>query len=199
MFKYILAVVGFVVFSGCAPVYVVKNQYIPPKAENTKCLNSCLQSKKECKNECVNKYQSCMDDAFEKAKKVYAKLNNNYERKYKRYLLKMEDYDYRIFDWHNDYDESYRDWQYFRKECKVNPSNKYACDREDDLMYVIKKLRRDKPKKPRIPRKESFEKILKAEQSKCVKNCGCNDLYDSCFVSCGGEIIPHKICVKNCK
>jgi len=197
--KTIIFIFGFIVlFSGCAPQYVVRNQYIPPNDKNSRvCLQDCSQKKQKCKQRCAEDYSDCLSYAYNEAKRIQIKSDKNYKERYNKYLARLSDYNFNIFDWQNRYDERYSDWKYFSGKCSKN-GDKYACDREDDLKYIIKKLRRIRPREPREPRYVTFDEILSKQQSKCSKKCGCDDMYDSCFIGCGGEIVPHKICVENC-
>lgn len=189
---------GFALFfSGCAPQYVVKNQYIPPTNNSKACLQECFAKKENLKHECQREYKECLKDAFELSKLVWAKSNENYKNRYDKYVAKLNEYNFDIFSWQKRYDERYGDWRYFAKKCSKK-GDKYACRRESDLRYEIEKLKIDRPKRPREPQSVTFDEILDKQQSKCSKKCDDNELYDSCFVGCGGEIIPYKICVRNC-
>ena len=192
-------VLGFgFLFSGCAPQYVIRNQYIPPLGKNSKvCLQNCLKVKQQCKQRCAEDYSDCLSYAYDKAKQMQNKIDKSYKQRYARYQAKLSDYNFDIFDWQNRYDEKYNDWRYFSDKCSQN-GDRYACGRRDELRYMIKNLRRNKPNKPREPRYITFDKTLVQQQSRCVKKCSCDDMFDSCFISCGGEVVPHKICVENC-
>ncbi len=197
--KSIIFILGFVVFfSGCAPQYAVRNQYIPPLDQKSKvCLKECFYQKQACQQRCEEDYSDCLSYANERAKKIQIRTDKDYKQRYENYLARQNDYNLEIYDWQNRYDERYKDWRYFNKKCSKN-NDKYACEREYYLRYIIKRLRRDRPVEPREPRYITFSENLANQQKSCSKNCGCSNLYDSCFISCGGEIVPHKICVRNC-
>lgn len=36
------------------------------------------------------------------------------------------------------------------------------------------------------------------DDSSCQTDCGCGDNYNTCFTSCGGQIIPQTVCVAFC-
>ncbi len=197
--KVVIFALGFLfLLSGCAPVYVVKNQYTPPADKNSQvCLQQCVQQKQTCKQRCAEDYSDCLSYAYDSAKKIQAKSDITYKKRYDRYLEKLNEYNLNIFDWQNRYDQRYSDWKYFSDKCTSN-ADRYACDREDELRHAIKKLRRTRPREPREPKYITFDEIVKTQQQKCSKKCACDDLFDSCFVSCGGAITPQRICVENC-
>ncbi len=195
---FIITMGVFIFFVGCAPQYAIKNQYIPPiKSKSNICLKNCALDKQACQTRCEEDYSDCLSYANERAKKIQVRSDENYKKRYARYLTRLNDYNLNIFDWQNRYDERYSDWKYFNDKCSKN-GDKYACDREEDLRYIIRKLKINRPREPREPRYISFDEILAKQQKTCSRKCGCQDNYDSCFLSCGGEIVPHKICVKNC-
>jgi hypothetical protein len=199
MLKYIvgLSVIAWFI-SGCAPEYTVKNIYIPPVGYKAKqCLNSCRYEKADCDTKCQNSYNKCLNEAFLRAKDIKAIEDKQYSKRYGRYIRRLNDYNARMFDWQNEYDQNYRDWSYFRDKCKANHDS-YACDRANDLRYIIRKSLRTKPKEPRAPVKKSFSQIVKNEQKLCKSDCGCQKEYDICFLNCGGEIQLKKICIANC-
>lgn len=197
--KSIIFILGFVVFfSGCAPQYAIRNQYIPPLDQKSKvCLRDCSYQKQACRQRCEEDYSDCLSYANERAKKIQIRTDRNYKNRYENYLAKQNDYNLEILNWQDRYDERYRDWRYFNKKCSKN-NDKYACEREYDLRYIIKRLQTNRPMEPREPRYITFDENLANQQKTCSKNCGCDDNYNGCFISCGGEIVPHKICVRNC-
>ncbi|MFK5881734.1 MAG: hypothetical protein QM482_05925 [Sulfurospirillum sp.] len=197
--KTIVFVLGFVfLFAGCAPRYVIRNQYIPPLDTGSRaCLKNCSKAKQKCKQKCAEDYSDCLSYAYDKAKQIQIKSDKNYKKRYNRYQARLNDYNFNIFDWQNRYEQRYSDWKYFSDKCSKNGDN-YACERENELSYIIKKLSRSRPREPKAPKYITFEETLAKQQNRCVEKCGCDDVYDSCFIGCGGEIIPHRICVKNC-
>ncbi len=197
--KIYIFVLGFIVlFAGCAPQYAIRNQYIPPANLKSKsCLKDCNYQKQVCKQKCSDDYSDCLSYAYERAKQIQIISDKSYKKRYHRYQKRLSNYNLELFDWQNRYDTNYSDWRYFNDKCSKN-GDRYACDREEDLRILIKQLRRNRPREPREPRYATFNEILAQEQSKCSKNCGCDNIYNSCFVGCGGEIVPHKICIRNC-
>ncbi len=198
MYKWFFAIFCLFVFTGCGPKYIVKNSYIPPSSQSGKqCVNKCEEHLRDCRTNCEINYNNCISSAFDRAKKIARISEQNYRKRYNKYLRKLDEYNYRMVDWQNEYDQNSRDLQYFRDRC-IKDKDKYACDRENDLRYVVKTLLRNKPHKPKHPKKLSFNDILLQQQNMCQKDCGCQSDYNVCFTSCGGEIISKRICVENC-
>ncbi len=183
---------------GCAPQYAIKNIYIPPVGQKAKeCIDGCIEARDECQNRCSFKYNQCLNDAYKRAKDIKAIMDIKYKREYNRYLQRLNIYNLKMLDWQNEYDRKYQDWNYFRNQCRIS-HDRYACIRESDLQYIVKKMLLNKPKKPVVPIEKSFNEIVSNEQSYCKNRCDCKKDYDVCFLNCGGEIQMRKICVKNC-
>jgi len=197
--RYLLLSLPFVVFiSGCAPQYIIKNIYIPPVGQEAKqCINKCTTTRDKCQSRCNIQYNQCLNEALERAKDIKAIIDQRYKRRYSKYLQRLNEYNLKIFEWQNEYDNNYKDWNYFRNHCKIS-HDRYACDRESDLRYIIKRMLINKPREPQPPVRKSFNEIVSNEQSHCENKCSCKKDYDICFLNCGGEIQMRKICVKNC-
>ncbi len=197
--KIMISLLGLgILFAGCAPKYVLQKQYITPKNMNFQSFSQeCSQNRTICQEKCRTNFDNCLSNAYDRAKNIYAISNKNYEKKYQRYLTRMNDYNFNIIDWYSRYDKDYRDWQYFRNICRKN-SNRYVCSKEDDLRYIVKNEIQNKPKKPKEPRSTSFEKILSIQQKLCNQNCGCQSEFDICFTRYGGIIKSNRECVENC-
>lgn len=193
-----LMIVMALVLSGCGPRYVIKNQYIPPvRTTSTQCLDQCAFARQSCQAQCQQSYQYCLDDAYAKAKAVEQEELRAYDMAQMRYMMDFSLYQSRLHSWERTYSDYSRDLAHFQSECEQK-KDAYACQRRDELRNQINRLRRDRPRQPWVPVHPSFEQILVNQQSFCTTNCGCEQTYDTCFVGCGGTVIPHKICVENC-
>lgn len=197
MFKYILIV--FTIFLvGCSPKYVVKNEYVPLATEKFNvCVNQCEIQKTDCDNNCVVQYEKCIANAYVRAKDIVSIEMIKYSRDYDSYLLAMRDYRHYKYKFDRQYIKTNKDYDYFTHECK-NKKDKYACKRKQELNILIRDMNRNKLRQPRSPRKPSFNQILNEQQSYCKKDCGCSSTFDRCYVGCGGEVIPYRLCVENC-
>lgn len=193
-----LAVIVVLLFSGCGPRYVIKNQYIPPPQRNAQaCLDTCANTRAHCQGICQQNYQYCLDDAYVKAKAVERDEQREYEMAYLRYNMDFSSFQHHIRIWERDYHDYSRDLAHFQNKCE-REKDAYACQKRDELRNYMNRLKRDRPREPRAPARLSFEQILVNQQSFCTTNCGCEQAYDNCFVGCGGQVIFHKICVENC-
>lgn len=186
------------VLSGCGPRYVIKNEYIPPaKVNSSKCLDNCAHVRQACQSQCQQHYQYCLDDAYAKAKAVEVNEIRAYDAAYARYMMDVSHYRMRLHQWDRDYYDYSRDLSHFQNQCE-RAKDAYACQKRDELRNHLNRMKRDRPREPWVPVRPSFEEILVNQQSFCTTNCGCEQTYDNCFVGCGGQVIPHKICVENC-
>ncbi|MBV5279411.1 MAG: hypothetical protein J0647_10385 [Campylobacteraceae bacterium] len=197
MYTYILIAI-LLLFTGCGPRYVIKNQYIPPQAGVAKgCLDNCSAIRSSCQDQCQRRYQYCLDDAYGKAKAVEQDELRAYDMAYNRYLMDFSQFQHRARNWDRDYFDYSRDFNHFQLQCE-RQKDAYSCQKRDEVRNHMNRMKRDKPREPWVPSKPSFEQILVTQQSFCSTNCGCEQTYDNCFVGCGGQVIPHKICVENC-
>lgn len=199
MYRLIVLGVGMVVFlSGCGPRYVIKNQYIPPVSSASQiCLNSCSQIRQSCQNTCQQNYQYCLDNAYVKAKAVEIDEQRAYEIAYSHYRMDRMQYEHAMHRWQIDYYDYSRDLSHYQSKCERDKDS-MACRKRDELRRYMSRLSHERPREPWIPARPTFEQILVNQQSFCTTNCGCEQSYDNCFVGCGGQVIPHKICVENC-
>lgn len=194
-----LGLIGtFIFLVGCGPRYVIKNQYIPPAASGASaCLNNCSYMRQSCQDQCQRSYQYCLDDAYMKAKAIEIDEQRAYDFAYSRYVMDMSHYRMRLHAWEREYNDYNRDLSHYQSQCERD-KDAYACKQRDELRNRMNRLKRSRPSKPWMPVRPSFEQILVNQQSFCTTDCGCDQTYDNCFVGCGGQVIPHKICVDNC-
>jgi len=197
MLRFLLLVIALLLV-GCGPRYVVQNQYIPPARSSAQpCIDNCSQMRQGCQAQCQQNYQFCLDDAYMKAKSLEIDEQRSYDMAYSRYIADVGHYRMAFHAWQRDYDDYSRDYRHFQNQCEREKDAR-ACQKRDELNHYLNRLSRDKPREPWMPTRLSFEQILLNQQSICTTHCGCEQLYDNCFVGCGGQVIPHKICVENC-
>lgn len=197
MYGFLIVLIALL-FSGCGPRYVIKNQYIPPVQVNSqKCLDNCALSRQACQSQCQQRYQYCLDDAYGKAKAVEVDEMRAYDMAYARYMMDVSHFQMRMREWDRDYHDYSRDLSHFQSRCE-REKDPYSCKKRDELRNYLNRMKHDRPREPWVPTRPTFEQILVNQQSFCSTNCGCEQTYDNCFVGCGGTVIPHKICVENC-
>jgi len=196
--KFLLPALVFA-FSCGGPEFSVSYRYIPPKgSEGKECLKSCKLEYSECESECLKKRSRCLLEAREKATKIYEKELSAYEKELRSYQNSYASYQRRLLDWNKNYRELYRDYLYFKDKCK-RTKDYYACRRKNELEEALDSLSQIKPTPPEKPEKPTLSKIVKELSSTCYFDCGCKSAYEACFTSCGGELRPERICVKNCQ
>ncbi|HIP30226.1 MAG TPA: hypothetical protein EYG93_00375 [Sulfurospirillum arcachonense] len=197
MYKYILVLVS-IFLVGCSPVYVTKNQYIAPRDKSfSQCVGNCEEKKITCDKECNNNYQVCIRDGFYRAQDISDSKFAKYDVDYEDYLIELRDFKYYKYEFDKNYIKIQNDYSYFSKECNSKKKN-YACSRKIELKNALHVMKRDRLKRPKEPRKPNFDAIFKRQQKLCKRNCGCSKSFDICYVGCGGEVIPYRLCIKNC-
>lgn len=197
MYKYIL-ILGALFLVGCSPVYVTKSQYIAPKKDGfSACVQTCEIKKEDCIKASKIEYQICIDSAYSRAKDISNVELYKYDKAYENYLIEFRDFQNYKHAYDRDYRQIELDYNYFLKECYKKKSS-FSCRRELELKNRLYKMKRDRLKRPREPKKPSFNKILLSQQNLCRVDDSCSKSFDICYVNCGGEVIPYRFCVKNC-
>ncbi len=197
MYKYVLIVVALFLI-GCSPKYVTKNQYVASKEQGFgTCVKRCEVQKQECQLKSKEEYKVCLDDAYNRAKDISAEQFVKYDIDYEEFLLEFRDFKYYKYEFDKNYSILERDYNYFSKECN-SKKDEFTCRRKNELKDTLEMMKRDKLKKPREPKKPSFNRILKSQQNLCKIDNSCSTNFDMCYIKCGGEVIPYRFCVKNC-
>ena len=163
-----------VVLGGCAaPRYQTIYRYEPP-VDNTgrACLATCEQKLSGCQDRCAASYQNCVKEIGPEVEQRYGEALKRYEEDLSTYRLELQRYDfYSLMYWNypNWYGPGFHSWPGYYD---FPPSP---------------------PAKP--SRKYYFEQV---QGEKCARDCGCQPLYDACFLACGGRKIPEVRCIANC-
>jgi hypothetical protein len=189
-------------FFGCSPKYIVKNEYIPSTNDGFQaCIKECETQRSSCNGAFAAQVQDCKNQASLRAKDIYKLELIEYEKKYVRYKESLSDYYEKKHVIERKEGLIRRDYRYFMRKCQDSREyyDRYACKRARDLRQTLDFYRRQKPYKPLAPEKPTFSKIYEEESVLCSFKNQCESLYDKCYLSCGGEIVPHKICIENCE
>lgn len=175
----VVAAAGLV---GCAtPRYQTAYRYEPPvDAAGRACLEKCEQKLAGCQQRCTADYQACLKDIEPQVEERYGKALKRYEAEWERYRWERERYElYLSLNWGYPLwfgPGFYHPWPGFYQAW---PGPYYF--------------------PPALPRKPSRdEEFKRLQQEKCDQECGCQTLYDACFLSCGGKRIPEVRCIANC-
>lgn len=161
--------------AGCmSPRYQTLYRYEPPTDTAGKvCLVQCEQKLGGCKHQCQEKHQACIKSIEPMIEARYQESLERYKRELHHYQHAVEIYQRQLsFGWRH-YDPYFGGWPYF-----------YGYE----------------PGFPPIPpTKPDREHIARqVAQQQCDRDCGCQSLYDACFLSCGGMKIPEVKCVAHC-
>jgi len=181
--KFITFLIFLAFLQGCSPVYKVVYDYIPPNNKYAQQkLMKCYSDKKVCLLKCNKNYESCKEKS-----RILAQ--NEYKQKLKEYNERLNSYNQKL----RQKEELEERVNFYKDVCKAK-HDKYACFKENsfrsklsELRYLYRPIR---PNESRI-----FENIVR---DSCQKNCGCDELFRSCYVSAGGIVNSHKVCIKNC-
>lgn len=140
-----------------------------------------------------------MKNAEDKAFKSYNELLKIYQHELKSYFFAYDVYQKKLIEWNRNYRKLYKDYVYFKEQCKKHKHNYYVCERKYQLEEVLDTLNDKKPEPPQEPKAPDFSSILSELSSACKKDCGCEEAFRTCFTACGGKVVPYRLCVKNCK
>jgi len=157
-----------------SPRYQTLYRYEPPTDVAGKvCLEQCEQKLAVCKNQCQDKYQACVFSIEPMIESRYQESLQRYQNELHYYQHAVEVYQRQLtLGWYF-YDPYYGSWPYFYGyEPRFPPTPPYQPDRERIARQVI--------------------------QQQCDRDCGCQSVYDACFLSCGGMMIPEVKCVAHC-
>jgi hypothetical protein len=197
MLKKFLAGALLVLTAGCGgPEFSVSYRFVPPP-EGKECLKGCEEKYSECRLKCSEEHSRCMERVRREASRIYEKELLAYQKELTAYQKAYDAYQRELLNWNRNYRELYRDYLYFKSKCKKT-KDYFACQRKEDLEEALETLSNTKPKPPQKPVKPSLSDVVRELSLSCPTDCGCKEQYDACFTSCGGKIIPERICVKNC-
>ncbi len=177
-------------FTACSPKYKVVKEYVPPIDISTNALTQaiCAQKRDSCRSSCKEAFNRCKPKALKLAKKRYDEKMKLYVRELERYARVAEDAEFKrdIFYVNGGF--------YDDNLCLVSPYAPYYGFRHRMFLYdSFPRYIGRRPKKPSL----EVER-LKAESEICELDCGCEKLYDECFVAHGGVIKTKKVCIENC-
>jgi len=197
MFKKVALLALVALGCGCGgPEFSVSYRFIPPQGGGS-CLKACEEKLSDCNSRCAERRERCLERAREEAKEVYAKELEAYKGELLAYQRAYSAYQRELLNWNRSYRELYRDYIYFKERCKKG-KDYLVCRRADELEEALETLNQVKPQPPRRPVKPELSEVIRELSLTCPSDCGCRDEYEACFTSCGGKIIPERICVKNC-
>lgn len=177
MRSYLFAFAIVLFLSGCAsPRYQTVYRYeAPTDASARACLQTCEPKLAACQTNCQSRYQACLKEIEPLVETRHSEALKRYENELDRYRLELQHYQLQLsLGW--GYHSMWHDpWPYYSPW----PEPYYA-----------------PPNPPHKPtRDEAFNRVRK---ERCESDCGCQPVYDACFLSCGGKMIPEVKCIAHC-
>ena len=167
----------------CSPVYKVVYDYQPPSSKNgQKKLAKCYADKKLCLTRCNQKNTRCKQRAELEAQREYHERLIEYRDKLETYNYKMrmkDDLEERV--------------GFYNDVCKTK-QDRYACTKADRYQSQLREYKYlYRPSKP-----DKYDIYNNIVSSSCQEDCGCDELFRSCYISAGGNVSSHKVCIRNC-
>ncbi|WP_457638655.1 hypothetical protein [Persephonella sp.] len=184
-----------VFLASCSPKYKIEKVYYPP--EDRVCVEKCDKDYTECTAKCLEKHKECLKDSADRAEKIYRKLRDEYERLLSRYYRNYDLYTREMEIYEKNLSSLRKELKFYSRLCSQY-KDKEACSRREKTRKKLKHLEANRPQPPEKPRQVNFEEILEKERKACSCDCGCRDIYDACYQSCGGKVEIKKVCVENC-
>jgi hypothetical protein len=173
----LILIVVAVGLAGCAspsPRYQSVYRYEPPvDSAGRACLEKCGQKMESCQQHCSADYQVCLTDIAPLVEGRYSEALKRYATELDRYRWELDRYQmYLSLSWHDSFWHGHGHYH-------PSPGPYYF-----------------PPVAPRKPsRDEEFNRLRK---EKCEVECGCQPIYDACFLDCGGKLVPEIKCIANC-
>ena len=174
-FRYLFTLALLASLAACvSPRYQTAYRYEPPAdAAGRACLAQCEPKLSACQTQCAGKHQACIKGLEPQIDALFEQKKLQYQRDFRSYQYALEAYQRRNFFGFPYYDPRYRFYPYYYPYETSFP-----------------------PIPPIQPSRELIAAHLTQQQ--CDRDCGCQPIYDACFLSCGGQKIPEVKCVANC-
>jgi hypothetical protein len=166
--------VGLASCAGPSPRYQSTYRYEPPVGSTGQaCLEKCGQKMEACQQRCAADYQACLAGIEPLVEGRYSEALKRYADEVELYRWELERYQmYLSLSWHDSF------W-YGRGFHHPWPGPIYF--------------------PPVVPRKPSRdEEFNRLRMERCEVECGCQPIYDACFLACGGKRIPEVKCIADC-
>lgn len=185
-----------VIISACGPTYIIKNEYVPPTHPTaSSCLQRCEVKKNSCQHSCNTTNLICKNNAAQKAINALPVRLSEYTHQLEIYTTERDRYHSEKRDREYDLKKLKMDYEVYRQKCD---NNAFYCDRKKEIKDEIRDLEYSSIDSPERPKKPTVASETEKNQASCTTICGCTSLYDTCYTSCGGRIIPRQFCTHNC-
>jgi len=141
----------------------------PEHAAGRVCLVQCEDRLKACQADCGRSYQTCLEAIGPLVDEAYAEALRHYAFDLDSYAASLQHYEMQLWmGWHHG------PWWF-------SPGWSYP-------YYVSRPP-------PRPTRTQIRERLI---AEKCDKDCGCQPVYEACFLACGGRKVGEERCIANC-
>ncbi|MEN6585621.1 MAG: hypothetical protein ABFE02_06155 [Sulfuricella sp.] len=159
-----------------APRYQSAYRYEPPTGmDGHACLEACTRKIAVCRGQCAATSQACLKNLAPLVDERYNADVKRYEAELGRYRQELLQYDlYLSLNWGYPYPWHHGMWPYSPWE----------------MPYSSPPIPPVKPS-----RSAEFERL---RGERCDVDCGCQSIYDACFLACGGKKIPEVKCISHC-
>ena len=169
-FSFVFLVAGL---HGCAtPRYQTLYRHQAPVDQGGQvCVAQCQARLAMCRGDCAQAYQACSKSIVPLAASRYTAAMEHYAAEIESYARELRHYEMQL-------------WLGWGRGSCCGP----------DPYVGWPAWYPDPP--PAMPSREAVFAQLRRE--KCQDDCGCLNDYDSCFVHCGGRIVPEVQCLGDC-
>lgn len=201
MFRYLILSLMLLLTACVSPQYQTNYRFTPPPAGAGKvCLTRCDASLAQCKNQCAVKTSQCLVKARTQAQTELPVLLGAWERDMAGWEESMERYETDLRFWEMEMRQRrlMRDLQRDLHRCRPGERNCTRVPRHSSRGYPDYYW--DRPASPgAAPKRPTLEsETARIQAETCPNSCGCEETYRQCYGSCGGNVQPYQVCVKNC-
>lgn len=200
MFRYFVLwlVIGL---AGCvSPQYQTAYRFTPPPAGAGKvCLTRCDASLAQCKNQCAAKTSQCLAKARSQAQSELPVLLGAWEREILVWEKAMDRYETELRFWEMEMRQRRLMYDLQRDVRPCRPGERH-CTRYPRRPHFGYPRAWDRPESPGpAPKRPTLaSETARIQAETCPNDCGCDANYRQCYASCGGNVQPHQVCIKNC-
>lgn len=200
MFRYWLLVLVLFLAGCVSPQYQTHYRFTPPPAGAGKvCLTRCDATLAQCKHQCAAKTSQCLAKARVQAQHELPILLDAWEREMLVWEKAMDRYETELRFWEMEVRQRrlMHDLQRDLHRCRPGERHCTRYPRHRGFGYANDWDRPESPgPTPKRPNLASETARIQAET--CPNDCGCDASYRQCYASCGGNVQPYQVCIKNC-
>lgn len=200
MFRYLILFLMLFLVGCVSPQYQTNYRFNPPPAGAGKvCLTRCDAALGQCKNQCAAKTSQCLAKARVQAQQELPILLSAWERDVAIWEQEIARYETDLRFWEMEMRQRrlMRDLQRDLYRCRPGERNCARYPRHYGFGYPDYWDRPSSPG-PAPKRPTLASETARIQAATCPTDCGCDASYRQCYGSCGGNVQPYQVCVKNC-